>query len=250
VAVLGLGGVGSWTVEALARTGVGRLTLVDLDDVCITNVNRQLPALDGEIGRAKAVVLAERVARIDPACEVEPVTAFLTRTNGDRLLHDGLDVIVDCIDAAALKALVAARARAIGVASITVGGAAGRRDPTQVRIGDLGLVEGDPLLRRVRRELRRTHGFARASNDRPVRMDVTCVWSPEPPLHPWSDGTCRTDREPGAPLALDCTSGFGTAAFTTGAFGLAAAAEAVRVLTSAEDGVERRRDLGGELVEG
>jgi tRNA A37 threonylcarbamoyladenosine dehydratase len=232
VTVIGLGGVGSWTVEALVRSGVGAVTLVDLDDVCVTNTNRQLHALAHTIGRPKAEALAERAVAINPDCAVDPVIAFLTAANAEELLARPTDLVVDCIDTGRLKALVAARGAARGVPVITVGGAGGRRDPTAVRVGDLGLVTGDVLLRKVRRELRSNHGFPHARGGRPTAIGVTCVYSTEQPVYPWSDGTCRAEPEPGSALALDCASGLGTAAFGTGAFGLAAAAEAVRVLTT------------------
>ena len=232
VTVIGLGGVGSWAVEALVRSGVGALTLVDLDDVCVTNTNRQLHALAETVGRPKAEALADRARAINPGCAVDPVIAFLTPANADEILSRPADLVVDCIDAARLKALVVARCAALGLPAITVGGAGGRRDPTAVRVGDLGLVAGDMLLRKVRRELRSNHGFPLARGGKPSPIGVTCVYSTETPVYPWSDGTCRAAPEPGTPLALDCAAGFGTASFGTGAFGLAAAAEAVRVLTA------------------
>jgi tRNA A37 threonylcarbamoyladenosine dehydratase len=229
VTVIGLGGVGSWTVEALARSGVGALTLVDLDDVCITNTNRQLHAVAGAIGRPKAEVLAERVASIDPGCSVAVRCTFLTRQNVDDLLADGPRVVVDCIDSGQLKALLIARCRDRGIGVVTVGGAGGRRDPTAVRATDLGLVSGDGLLRKVRRELRTHHGFPGARSRKASPLGVTAITSTEQPTFPWSDGSCHAAPEPGSPLALDCASGFGTAAFATGAFGLAAAAQALEL---------------------
>lgn len=231
VCVVGVGGVGSWTVEGLARSGVGALTLVDLDDVCVTNVNRQLPALDGNVGRPKVEALAERVRLINPACEVVTRAEFFTRTTAEALLASTFDVVVDAIDSLSNKALLIASCVERGLACVTVGGAGGKRDATQIRTGELGEAVGDDLLRLVRKKLRREHGFAAGEG---VRFGVRCVYSAERPVFPWADGTCRADVEPGSALKLDCASGFGTAVFVTGAFGLAAAQEAVRLIVERE----------------
>ncbi len=227
VAVIGVGGVGSWTAEALARSGVGRLTLIDMDDVCITNTNRQLPALDGEIGRPKVEVLAERIRRINPGCTVDAVTEFFLESTADRLLApcQPFDWVVDAVDRMAIKSLLLAKAHERGIAVLTVGGAGGRRDPTQVRCGDLGATGGDALLRQVRRELRRTYGWTKG---RGAAFGVSAVYSAEPQIFPQSDGTVCATKEIGENLRMDCASGYGAACFVTGAFGFAAAGEVVR----------------------
>ncbi|MBI5768542.1 MAG: tRNA threonylcarbamoyladenosine dehydratase [Verrucomicrobia bacterium] len=227
VAVIGGGGVGSWTVEGLARSGVGALTLVDLDDVCVTNVNRQLPAVEGAIGRPKVAVLAERVRLINPAGRVEVVPEFFTEASAARLLAPRFDCVVDAIDSVANKARLIAACVERKLPCVTVGGAGGKRDATKLRTGDLGEATGDELLRQVRKKLRRDHGFAAGEGN---VYGVRAVWSGEKPMFPWADGTCRVDVEPGSNLKLDCASGFGTAVWVTGAFGLAAAGEAVRVI--------------------
>lgn len=232
VCVVGLGGVGSWVVEALARSGVGALTLVDLDDVCITNVNRQLPALDGEIGRPKVTVLAERVGRINPGCRVVSEAAFFTSASAARLLEHRYDFVVDAIDAVPHKALLIAAARERGLPVLTIGGAGGRCDPSRIRLGDIGEA-GDELLRQVRKRLRRDHGFSAGAHRGITRMGVPCVWSEERPVFPWADGTCAAEPEPGSNLKLDCSSGLGSAVFVTGVFGLIAAGEIVRRLSQA-----------------
>jgi tRNA A37 threonylcarbamoyladenosine dehydratase len=234
VCVVGVGGVGSWVVEALARSGIGALTLIDLDDVCVTNVNRQLPALDGQIGRPKIDVLAERARLIQPECRVEPVADFLTAANAADLLAPRYDFVVDAIDKTTNKCVLIAGCRERGLPVLTVGGAGGKRDGTAVRVCDLAHSVQDELLRQVRRMLRCDFGFPRD-----VRQDfgVSCVYSPEKPLFPWSNGTCAREPEPGGEsLTLDCASGFGTATFVTGAFGFAAAGEVVRRITSAQIG--------------
>ena len=234
VCVVGVGGVGSWVVEGLARSGVGALTLIDLDDVCLTNVNRQLPALDGNIGRPKVAVLAERVRLIHPGCRVETVMDFFTAASAARLLAAPCDFVVDCIDLMSHKALLIAECRRRGRPVLTVGGTGGRRDATQIRAGDLGEAWGDELLRQVRKKLRRDHGFAAGAQQGRMHFGVRCIWSGEAPVFPWADGTCRAEPEPGSNRKLDCASGFGTAGFVTGAFGLAAAGAVVRAIAEGE----------------
>lgn len=227
VCVVGAGGVGSWTVEGLARSGIGRLTLIDLDDVCITNVNRQLPALDGQIGRPKVEALAERVRLINPACRVGARSAYFTATTASSLLTDDMDCVVDAIDAMSAKALLVATCHQRNLRCVCIGGAGGKRDGTRIRRGDLGESVGDELLRQVRKKLRRDHGFARGEGQ---RYGIRCVYSQEKPVYPWADGTCQTEREPGSNLRMDCSSGLGSAVAVTAAFGLAAVGEAIDLI--------------------
>jgi len=229
VCVVGVGGVGSWAVEALARSGVGRLTLVDMDDVCVSNVNRQIHALDGEFKRGKVDVMADRVRAIHPGCEVRPIREFLVASNAPRLLEGALDFVFDAIDSPREKCLMIALCRERGLPLITAGGAGGRRDPTRVRVADLARSEGDRLLQSVRKTLRSDYGFPRGNR----KFGVECVFSDEPPLYPQKDGTVCATREAGADLRLDCRSGFGTATFVTGVFGFVAAARIVEHLAIA-----------------
>jgi len=205
------------------------MTLIDLDDVCITNTNRQLPALDGEYGRPKIDVLAERAERINPACRITRHHAFLTESTAADLIHPGYTCVVDAVDRMTPKALIIARSREIGLEVLTIGGAGGRRDPTRVRSGDLGATSGDMLLRLVRKKLRRSHGWTPGKGH---FMGVPAIYSPEPQVYPWADGRVCETAEPGSNLHMDCASGFGAASFVTGAFGFAAAAEIVRRITS------------------
>ena len=230
VCVVGVGGVGSWTVEALARSGVGALTLVDLDEVCVTNVNRQLPALDGGFGKFKVAELAKRVAAINPYCQVQARTEFFSSKTSGAILSDGFDFVVDAIDNVANKALLIADCRERDIPVITSGAAGGRRDGTRAEVADLAKSTNDPLLAKVRTQLRREHGFPRDGK----KMRVLCVFSPEPPVYPKTDGTvCASRREAGesaTSLKLNCEWGFGAATFVTGAFGFAAAGEVIRRL--------------------
>jgi tRNA A37 threonylcarbamoyladenosine dehydratase len=234
VAVIGVGGVGSWTVEALARSGIGSLTLIDMDDVCITNTNRQLPALTHTLGRPKVEVLAERIRQIAPECAVTPVVEFFLTSSADRLLSDGFDLVVDAVDDTAVKALIIAKARPLGVPVVVSGSAGGRRDPTQVKTADLGQAGSDPLIQQVRRRLREDHGFPKSPDGRAVCWGVPCVFSTEKAVYPQPDGSCGSSRADSTEvgLRLDCSAGFGAATFVTGTFGFALAAEAVRLLTA------------------
>lgn len=237
VAVIGVGGVGSWVVEALARSGIGALTLVDMDDVCITNTNRQLPALAQTVGHMKVDVLARRVAEINPECQVQALPEFLLESNADRLLGSGFSCVVDAVDSTNIKALIIAKAGDLGFPVVVSGSAGGRRDPTQIKATDLGLAGPDPLLQQVRRRLRDVHGFAKSPGGRPMHWGVPCVFSSEKAVFPQSDGTCSTEREAGAEtgLRLDCSAGFGASTVVTGTFGFALAAEVLRILTTAQN---------------
>lgn len=231
VCVVGVGGVGSWTVEALARSGVGAITMIDLDEVCITNTNRQLPALESTVGRPKVAVLAERIAAIHAGCAVRAEQEFFTEATAARFLAQPYTWVVDAIDVPKNKCLLIASCKQRGLPVLTVGGAGGRRDATAVRVEDLARSGGDALLRVVRRELRQSHGFPR---DQAATFGVPCVFSLEQPFFPWSDGTVCDRKEEGSSLALDCASGFGAATFVTGAFGFAAAGEVVRRIAAGQ----------------
>ncbi len=227
VAVIGVGGVGSWTVEALARSGVRALTLVDLDEVCVNNANRQLHALDGEVGKLKVEVMKERALRIHPGCEVHAEAAFFTERTADRLLAPGFDVVIDAIDTLRHKILLVALCHERGIPVVVAGGAGGRRDPTRIRMADLSRTTNDGLLRNLRRELRRQHGFSR---DR--AWGIPAVFSDEPPTYPGPDGTVCDTAQPGGPKRLDCATGYGTVSFVCGTFGFALAGAAVDLIVA------------------
>jgi tRNA A37 threonylcarbamoyladenosine dehydratase len=232
VAIIGVGGVGSWVVEALARSGIGALNLIDLDDVCITNTNRQLPALDHTIGKTKVQVLADRVREINPECTIAAVSEFLLASNADRLLSDRFDLIVDAVDSTGIKALIIAKARDLGIPVIVSGSAGGRRDPTMIKASDLGLAGADELIKQLRRRLRDEYAFPKSPDGLAMNWGVQCVYSTEPALYPQADGTCSTKREADAEPGqrLDCAAGFGASSMVTGSFGLTLAALAVRQL--------------------
>jgi len=234
VCVVGIGGVGSWTVEALARSGVGALTLVDLDEVCASNVNRQIHALDNTVGRAKVALMAERCAAINPDCRVTAVQEFFTADNGARLLAafaagavPGLAWVVDAMDDVTNKCHLLALCRGQGLPVVCCGGAGGRSNALAVRMADLADVSHDRLLGEVRRRLRRDHGFPPEHE----RSGVPCVYSTERPVFPRPDGTVCLERDLSEGARLNCDWGMGSATFVTGTFGFLAAGWVVREVT-------------------
>jgi tRNA A37 threonylcarbamoyladenosine dehydratase len=233
VVVVGVGGVGSWTVEALARSGIGRLTLIDLDDVCVSNVNRQLHALEGTLGRPKVEVLAERCRAIHPGIEVVAETAFVTPTNVAERIPGDADHLVDAIDSVVAKAALIAWCKRRKLPITVTGAAGGQTDPTRIRVADLTRTEHDPLLAKVRGRLRRDFGFSRNPKR---RFSVECVYSDEQLVYPGSDGeVCFQKPGAGESTRLDCASGFGAASFLTGSFGFVAASRVLARLAKQAD---------------
>ncbi|GAB3627361.1 UBA/ThiF-type NAD/FAD-binding protein [Pandoraea terrae] len=231
VAVIGIGGVGSWVAEALARSAVGKLTLIDLDNVAESNTNRQIHALDGNYGKAKVTAMAERIAAINPACEVSLIEDFVEADNLDAMLGRGYDWIVDAIDSVRVKTALIAWCVKNRTRLITVGGAGGQLDPTRIRIDDLARTIQDPLLSKVRAQLRKQHGFPRGPK---ARFNVPAVYSDEPLIYPEQACVLPEAGEAPAPAAapqgLNC-AGFGSTMCVTAAFGMAAGAHVLRQLT-------------------
>jgi tRNA A37 threonylcarbamoyladenosine dehydratase len=227
--IVGVGGVGSWAVEALARSGVGELTLIDMDEVCISNTNRQLPALATKLGQPKVAVLAERVLAINPECRVHAIQKFFTASTVEELLTPPCSGVIDAIDSLKHKALLIAECHKRKLPLVVAGGAGGRRDPTAIRYADLGETSHDRLLQQTRRLLRQDHGFAKAAGKKGDRnkFGIACVYSPEPPLFPQSDGTVCEVREDGTDTKMNCESGYGAATHVTGALGFALAAKLI-----------------------
>jgi tRNA threonylcarbamoyladenosine dehydratase len=230
VCVVGIGGVGSWLVEALARSGVGHLRLIDADELCISNSNRQLPALDGQFGRIKVEAMAERVRAINPGCVVEPMAEFLTAASLERQLDGGFDLVLDACDSFRAKVETIAWCRRRKLPLVVVGSAGGRTDPTQVRVRDLSRTEHDALLALIRKKLRGEFGFPR----NPERyFGVPAVYSLQNVRYPQPDGSVCGLRPPLAgesALKLDCGAGLGAATHVTGAFAFAAAGKALELL--------------------
>lgn len=221
VSVIGLGGVGSWAAEALARSAIGRITLIDLDNVAESNVNRQIHAMNGIFGRAKVDAMAERIRAIHPDCRLNLVEDFVTADNVAERITGAMDWVVDCMDNFRIKATLIAHCRRQKIKLVTVGGAGGRIDPTRIKIVDLSRTVQDPLLARTRKQLRDVYGFS--CNPR-RRYSVPTVYSDEPPVFPMADGGVCHRREPGAKVGgLSCAGGIGSAMTVTATFGLMAA---------------------------
>ena len=218
VAVAGIGGVGSWAAEALARSGVGALRLIDLDHVAESNINRQIHALEATLGQAKVVAMAERIAQIDARIEVRCVDDFVSEANVATLLDGPLDFVIDAIDNVRAKAALVAWCRRAGIGLVTVGAAGGQTDPTRIAVADLAHTTQDPLLARLRARLRRDYGFPRAAGK---RFRVDAVYSSEPLRYP--DAACLPEA---GPQGLNC-AGFGSSVAVTASFGLAAAGRAI-----------------------
>ena len=187
--IIGIGGVGSWAAEALARSGIGQLSLIDMDDICITNTNRQIHATTESVGLSKVEVMKQRILAFHPECQVETHHRFFNDSTASDGWLDGSDVIIDAIDRASAKCLILKVAREKGIAAICTGAAGGRVDPFQIQTADLSQVHHDRLLQKVRKQLRATHGFPRSRS-----MGVSCVFSPETPRMPEpASDACHAD---------------------------------------------------------
>lgn len=222
VLVIGIGGVGSWVAEALARTAIGHVSLLDMDDICISNSNRQLPALSGNIGRTKVEAMAERLRLISPEAVVEPLFDFLSASNFDQYLQPAPDYVIDCIDSVAVKVALIAYCRRHKIPLVTTGGAGGKTDPTRIRVCDLSQTIQDPLAAKVRSKLRQDHQFPRQGK----KMSIDIVSSDQPLRYPDAQGEFCLNKPPTAgPMRLDCAQGFGASMMVTASFGMAAVAQ-------------------------
>ncbi|MFT4242818.1 MAG: tRNA threonylcarbamoyladenosine dehydratase [Acidovorax sp.] len=223
VAVVGIGGVGSWAAEALARSGVGQLTLIDLDHVAESNINRQIHALTDTVGQAKVLAMRDRVAQIHPACAVHCVDDFATPENWPALLPHAVDAVIDACDQVKAKTAIAAWARSAGMLHITVGAAGGKRHAHQVEVDDLAHTTHDPLLAQLRYNLRKHHRAPRDGK----KIGVTCVFSRESVAGP--DASCNVDGDG----SLNC-HGYGSVVAVTATFGQCAAGWVLDRLTAAK----------------
>ena len=257
VCVIGLGGVGSWAVEALARSGVGSLTLVDPDEVCISNTNRQLNALHGTVGRSKASVLAERVRQINPECRVRERQEWLTLEGAHELVAseaaeaaaegDGAGfAVLDAIDGYVEKCAAVEACVRLGLHVAVAGAAGGRSDPSCVRVADLTTTSRDPLLAAVRRSLRAEHAFPSGVRYKGAEAEwgVPAIYSIEK-----TEVVAATAADKGANGWRDCDARFGTAGFVTGTFGLTAASVITRLLATGAPLPESRAHVLASLPE-
>lgn len=222
--IVGIGGVGSWVVEALARTGANRMTLIDLDMVAESNTNRQVHALGEIYGNAKVAAMAERVRAINPDCSVTCIEDFVTPDNLAQILDQDFSIVIDAIDQVRAKAAMIAYCRRKTIPIVVAGAAGGQLDPTKVRTTDLSQTVQDPLLAKVRSVLRREYGFPK---DLKKKFGVSAVFSTEALRYPTKNTSCEADR---GPTGLNC-AGFGSSVCVTSVFGMVAAAESIRLIT-------------------
>jgi tRNA threonylcarbamoyladenosine dehydratase len=229
VLVIGIGGVGSWAVEALARNAVGKLTLVDLDNIAESNINRQIHALDANLGKAKVTAMRERIAQINPLCEVLEVEDFISAENISSVLTPQPAIVIDCMDDTRAKIALAAYCQQQRLPLVMVGSAGGKLDATRIRLADLAHVHGDRMLAKVRNQLRRDHGFAKASDHKKsARFGITAVYSDEPVEKPAE--ACETE---GGLTGLHC-AGYGSSICVTASFGFVAAQHALQQLVQSD----------------
>ena len=228
VCVIGIGGVGSWAAEALARSGIGQITLIDMDDICVTNTNRQIHALAETIGQQKIDVMAARIKAINPECQVNCIDDFVSTDNIAQHLNNGYDYVIDAIDSVRSKSALLAYCKRNKIKCITIGAAGGQIDPTQIQIADLAKTYQDPLAAKVRSDLRRLHNFTKNTKR---KFGIDCVFSTEQLIYPGSDGeVCMAKNFADGATGMDCSSGFGASTAVTASFGLIAASRVLKKL--------------------
>ena len=218
VCVIGIGGVGSWAVEALARTGIGKITMIDMDDICVTNINRQIHAMTGTVTQLKTEVMKERVEKINPECVVEIIDDFITPENISEYLNRGYDYVLDAIDSVRTKAALIAYCKRNKIKLITTGGAGGQTDPSQIQIADLSKTIQDPLVARVRSLLRKEYNF---SQNPKRKFGIDCVFSTQPLIFPKMGEGCEVSA------TMNCANGFGAVTMVTATFGFFAGSRLV-----------------------
>lgn len=224
--IIGIGGVGSWVAEALARTGIGQLTLIDLDDICTTNINRQIHALSSTIGESKVEVMAARINQINPDCQVNCIEDFITLENLAEIIDNTFDYVIDAIDSVNVKTALIAHCKRQKIAIMTIGGAGGQTDPSKIQVTDLSKTYQDPLLAKVRNQLRRDFNFSRNVKR---KFSVDAVFSTEQLMYPDNDGNvCHSKQHQDGALRLDCNNGFGAATHVTASFAFFAVGASIK----------------------
>ena len=224
VCVIGLGGVGSWAVEALVRTGVGNITLIDYDSIALSNFNRQLPATQENLDRKKSEALALRITSINPHCKVTIIDDFITLDSLADYLGRGYSYVIDAIDSIKFKSGIIYYCKRNKIPVITIGGAGGLIDPTQIAVRDLNKTHNDPLAAKVRSLLRSQYGYTR----NPQRyFGIECVYSLEQPRYPKEDGTVGFEKPGIHGVSMDCNFAYGSSTMVTASFGFIAAARVI-----------------------
>ncbi len=226
ICVIGIGGVGSWAVEALARSGVGEITLIDNDDIALSNINRQIHTLDKTINQSKVLAMQERVLQINPECRCHAIDDLVTQSNLSNFFHQdsAFNYVIDAIDSARHKSALIYYCKRNKIPIITTGGAGGLVDPTAIRIIDLSKTHNDPLAANVRSQLRYNYNFSRNTKR---RFGVECVYSTEQQLYPQADGSVGQEKPDTKGVSLDCNFGYGSSSCVTSVFGFVAAARVI-----------------------
>jgi len=228
ICVVGIGGVGSWVVEALARSGVGHITLIDHDDIALSNMNRQIHTLDQTINQSKVIAMQQRVLQINPLCRCHAIDDLLTENNLSKYFtkdtEEKYDYVIDAIDSVKHKSALIYYCKRNKIAIITTGGAGGLLNPTAVEICDLSKTFNDPLAAKVRSQLRSQYRFTRNPQS---RFGVECVFSSEQQVYPQADGSVGQEKPGVKGVSLDCNFGYGSSSCVTSVFGFSAAARAI-----------------------
>ena len=224
ICVIGIGGVGSWVAESLVRSGIGEITLIDNDDISLSNVNRQIHTLTSTLGRQKVSVMAERLLQINPQLKINQIDDYITVKTYEEYLSRGYDYVVDAIDSIKFKVLMINYCKRNKIQMLTTGGAGGLTDPTKIEVVDLSRTYNDPLLAKVRSKLRQDFGFNR-NPKRKFRID--CVYSTQQQVYPKDDGTVSQQKPGIHGVSLDCSFGYGASSCITATFGFVAAARVI-----------------------
>ena len=224
ICVIGIGGVGSWAVEALARSGIGKITMIDMDDICVTNINRQIHALTSTVATLKTEAMKTRIAEINPECQVEIIDDFISPDNLADYLNRGYDYVIDAIDSVKTKAALIAYCKRNKIRLITTGGAGGQTDPSQIQIADLSKTIQDPLASKVRALLRKEYHF---SQNPKRKFGVDCVFSTQPLIFPKMGEGCEISA------TMNCANGFGAVTIVTATFAFFAVGRVIDKLLQA-----------------
>lgn len=228
ICIIGIGGVGSWAAEALARSGVGNITLLDHDDIALSNINRQIHTLDSTIEQSKVITMQQRVLQINPYCDCQAIDDLLTESNLSKYFSkhgdNTFDYVIDAIDSVKHKSALIYFCKRNKIPIITTGGAGGLSNPTAVEICDLSKTYNDPLAAKVRSQLRSQYNFSRNPQS---RFGVECVFSTEQQLYPQADGSVGQEKPGVKGVSLDCNFGYGSSSCVTSVFGFAAAARVI-----------------------
>ena len=240
VCIIGIGGVGSWAVEGLARSGIGKISLIDHDDIAHSNINRQIHSLSNTVDRSKVDTMAERVQLINPLCEISAIDDFITESNLKKYLDRNYDYVIDAIDSVTFKSAIIYYCKRNKIPIITTGGAGGMIDPTAITVSDLSKTWNDPLAAKVRSQLRYQYGYSK----NPKRtFGIPCVYSKEQPRYPKKDGRVGYEKPGVKNVSLDCNLGFGSSSCVTASFGFVAAAHAIKKIIGIKSKNNTKRTL-------